>query len=521
MTLHVKDRFLDSIEKFADKEALDCHDGILSYKELGSRALNLVRCFDEDKVSKVGIFGDRDVLSYVTLFASVISLRTFVPLNQRFPVKKLIYIIEKSDLDTIYVSKNCLNLIVKILPEVKRKLKVYVADTDAATRVQGTGADIRVLDIKGTDSAADANLMDALRKVQPALSHPLYIIFTSGTTGDPKGVEVSFDNMAAFLDAVSALFNYSSDDRIAQVSDITFDLSQGEIFAAFSHGAALVVVYPQYLFAFASFLDKKQISCVTLVPSAALLLNKMGLLEEGGLKSLRLCNFLGEALPYSACAALSKSAINADFYNTYGPTEATVAISYFKVDDFKQSGNVPIGFMYDRSVAILCAADGTIAKDEGEICLGGPQICNGYYKNEAKNASAFFMHDGMRFYRTGDLGCYDMVDDRRVLVYKGRIDDEVKVQGFRVSLLEIDEAFVSAFKVSGAAVALYDNLGSASIALVVHGKDNSIDKKEIINTLKEMLPFYMLPSKIIFKESMPYNANGKLDRKALFNELSS
>ena len=96
MTLHVKDRFLDSIEKFADKEALDCHDGILSYKELGSRALNLVRCFDEDKVSKVGIFGDRDVLSYVTLFASVISLRTFVPLNQRFPVKKLIYIIDST-----------------------------------------------------------------------------------------------------------------------------------------------------------------------------------------------------------------------------------------------------------------------------------------------------------------------------------------------------------------------------------------------------------------------------------------
>ena len=521
MTLHVKDRFLDSIEKFADKEALDCHDGILSYRDLGLKALEFVSNFDLDATQKVGILGDRDVLSYVTLFASVISLRTFVPLNQRFPVNKLIYIIEKSDLDTIYVSKNCLNLIVKILPEVKRKLKVYVTDETAAQILHGSNADIRVIDFNAHDLEYKSYQHAQLRKAQAALYHPLYIIFTSGTTGDPKGVEVSFDNMTAYLDGISAVFNYSSEDRIALVSDITFDLSQGEIFCAFSHGAALVVVYPQYLFAFISFLDKKQISCVTLVPSAVLHLKKMGLLDGGGVKTLRLCNFIGEALPYSVCKDMAYSAVNSVIYNSYGPTEATVAISYFKVCDYKRSGNVPIGTIYSGSVAILRAADGTIAKDEGEICLGGPQICNGYYKNEAKNASAFFMHDGIRFYRTGDLGCYEMVDDRRVLVYKGRIDDEVKVQGFRVSLLEIDEAFVSAFKVSGAAVALNDNLGSASIALVVHGKDNSIDKKEIINTLKEMLPFYMLPSKIIFKESMPYNANGKLDRKALFNELSS
>ena len=105
MTLHVKDRFLECVEKFADKELYDCHDGILSYRDLGLKALEFVSNFDLDATQKVGILGDRDVLSYVTLFASVISLRTFVPLNQRFPVNKLIYIIEQSNLDTILCLK--------------------------------------------------------------------------------------------------------------------------------------------------------------------------------------------------------------------------------------------------------------------------------------------------------------------------------------------------------------------------------------------------------------------------------
>ena len=110
-----------------------------------------------------------------------------------------------------YVSKNCLNLIVKILPEVKRKLKVYVTDETAAQMLYGSNAYIRVIDFNAHDLEYKSYQHEMLRKAQAALSHPLYIIFTSGTTGDPKGVEVSFDNMTAYLDGISAVFNYSSE----------------------------------------------------------------------------------------------------------------------------------------------------------------------------------------------------------------------------------------------------------------------------------------------------------------------
>ena len=521
-------QILENCFKFKDEIALDCFDKQLCYKDLALYAIALKKLYTKYNTQKIGVLGNRESTSYISILASVFAQKTFIPLNIRFPVKKLAFILDKSDLDSIYIAHDALDIAINLLKDSTIKYTIY-ARSDTVLKLKESGicaifVDIDLifsnnLDIKDKDykKLLDINYKDVIENEYTSL----YIIFTSGTTGDPKGVEISYFNMLSYLKATKSALNLKSTDIISQLSDLTFDLAQGDIFNSFFNGATLIVVPPQYLFTFIPYLKDKRVSVCQMVPSAITLQQKFSLLDNGALPDLRVGMFIGEALHSNQAKALQDSAPQSSIYNMYGPTEATVAVSYYKYDkNVDTKGIVPIGYALDGVSLALINDKNEIVCDKGEIVISGKQLSKGYYKNDIKNKQSFFYINNERYYKTGDIGSYLKRDDKLILIYHGRFDDEIKINGFRVSLLEIDEAFSTISNLSCLAIANVDEMNVVkSISLVIQDNGTIIDKKAIKTQLSHILPYYMLPQDIILVDEIPHNTNGKLDRKALMSKL--
>lgn len=528
MAKSLRFQIIENCFKFEDNIALDCYDRKLKYKDFALFAIALKDLYKKSGTQKIGVLGNRESTSYLSILASIFAQKTFIPLNIRFPVKKLLFILNKSDLDSIYIADEALDIAISLLKDAAIKYTIY-ARGDGILKLKQSGICANFVDI---DTIFSQNLQITTQEYRDLLdttykdvientNTPLYIIFTSGTTGDPKGVEISYLNMLSYVKATKSALNLLNTDIFSQISDLTFDIAQGDIFNTLFNGSTLVVVPPQYLFTFISYLKDKKVSVCQMVPSAITLEQKFSLLDKGALSDLRVCVLIGEALHSNQAQAMQKCAINACIYNMYGPTEATVAVSYYKYDknvDIK--GIVPIGYALDGTYLALINDKNEIVLDKGEIVIKGKQLSSGYYKNDLKNKQSFVYINGERYYKTGDIGSYLTKNNKSILIYHGRFDDEIKINGFRVSMLEIDEAFSTISNVPCLCVPIFDeDLTVKSISLVLQDSGESIDKKAIKTQLSDILPYYMLPQDIIFVDEIPHNANGKLDRKALIKKL--
>jgi acyl-coenzyme A synthetase/AMP-(fatty) acid ligase len=232
--------------------------------------------------------------------------------------------------------------------------------------------------------------------------------------------------------------------------------------------------------------------------------------------------FCGEALPLDVTAEWANCIPNASVMNVYGPTEDTIFCTHYT---YKRNGHnkvsnglISIGqAMDDKTYTIIIDQNNEIVKpgEKGQLCLGGVQLTPGYWKNEEKNRETFFYKDykGLptRFYKTGDLCSSDTDGD---IMYLGRIDSQIKVQGFRVELSEI-EFFAKQYlqKINAIAVAFTNKINNTEIGMVIEAGE--FDSKELINYLKTKMPVYMIPTKISFIKVFPLNINGKIDRKNL------
>lgn len=344
-----------------------------------------------------------------------------------------------------------------------------------------------------------------------------YVIFTSGTTGTPKGVQIGRESLQGLAEWMTLDFALGTAPVFMNQAPFSFDLSVYDVIGMLSLGGTAVLVSRTLSArsdALLSELAAHDVTTWVSTPSFAQqqLLNPQ--FSAAGLKSLRTFLFCGEALSIALAKRLRLLFPAARIINTYGPTEATVATTWIEVDDalLAKYPNMPIGW---------AKRDCEVFVDAGELCIAGPNVMRGYLNRADLNATRMFTHNGQRAFRTGDGGS---VDADGLLFCQGRMDDQVKLNGYRIELQEIDAALGALQGVrAAAAVPLRRADGSVAriVAFVETGEVGEVgtrlpahlhDWKAMLAT---QLPSYMIPSELLGCRALPVSVNFKIDRTRL------
>jgi amino acid adenylation domain-containing protein len=502
--------------------ALELGELLLSYEQLWNYAGRITASLQDtlapsEKV--VAVLANRSVGAYGGILGVLGSGRGYVPLNPKFPLERTLVMLKASACKTLVVGRECAATLASLLPRLDQPLTLIFPDPD---REPETPAPHRVI------AARDLKKIAAPRDPTIDASDTAYLLFTSGSTGVPKGVAVSQSNAVAYMEYAAKRFAMHAGDRCSQNFDLTFDLSVHDLFTCWDAGATLCP-YAEQTLTPATLIEEKELTCWFSVPSVAMFASKLGLLDPGAFPTLRWSLFCGEALSSSLATAWQAAANNSILENLYGPTEATIAITYYRWNSEASPaecvrGLVPIGWPFDGQQ--VCAVDEDLVPvpigESGELCLGGSQVTLGYLNDPDKTAKSFvrLKHTGNQiWYRTGDLVGQD---DRGCLFYLGRRDFQVKVNGYRVELQEIDLVLREAAHTE-LAVAIPWPLsdGSASgIVGVLSGADSANDK-QIIAACEAKLPRYMVPNRIYHFPQIPLNVNGKIDRGKISEMLAN
>ncbi len=346
-----------------------------------------------------------------------------------------------------------------------------------------------------------------------------YILFTSGSTGVPKGVPITRCNIASFMDAFwQTGIKITPEDRCLQAFDLTFDVSVQSFLVALTRGACVYTVpYGQvkYLHV-ASLIQEQHISFGAMAPSMLTYLQPY--FAEFDALSLKVCILTAEQCPVDLVDAWFKCAKNTSIYNFYGPTEATIYCTYYELDrvrdNLSYNGVVSIGKPLPSVYAIIIREDGSLVEgqEKGELCIAGNQITPGYWNSSEKNDSSFFVFNGMRYYHTRDLCYWDLSGN---IMYCGRLDQQAKIQGFRVELGEIEYHARSFYNNEYRVIAIpfINPQNLTEIALFVESE--SKDTRPLVEYLRSKIPYYMIPSCIFFEPTFPLNKSEKVDRNVL------
>ena len=347
----------------------------------------------------------------------------------------------------------------------------------------------------------------------------LYVLFTSGSTGIPKGVTITHQSVVDYIDWVTETFGINSSDSFGNQAPFYFDNSILDIYSMVKTGATMHIIAKQ-LFSqpvfLLNYLKDNKITTIFWVPSALIVVANLHALKKVDLtKTLKRVLFCGEVMPNKQLNVWRNSIPDIVYANLYGPTEITDACTYYIVDrKFADDDPLPIGrAAKNTDILVLNENNETVEEGEiGELCVRGTSISRGYYNNWEKTRSSFIQNPlNDRYieyiYRTGDLVKYNEYNE---LIYVSRKDFQIKHMGHRIELGEI-ETVVSGIKEVQQCCCVYDNVRK-QIVLFSQG---DADKELIINTVKTSLPKYMIPGKVIIIETMPINANGKIDRKKL------
>jgi amino acid adenylation domain-containing protein len=387
------------------------------------------------------------------------------------------------------------------------------------TIIKEAGVDL-VLDPAAGQEELTSEPATDLPVVIPDDDQLLYILFTSGSTGVPKGVPITYKNVRTFVDSYHALgFECDASDRFLQMFDLTFDVSVASYLIPLLMGACTYTVPAEgikYMNVF-RLIQKYQVTFASIVPSIINYLKPY--FSEISLPYLRYCVLTAEASNLKVVQEWARCLPNGQVINLYGPTEATIwCVGYFYDDSRPKAYNemLIIGKPF-RNVDVLIVDErgNEVARGEkGEMLVAGGQITPGYINNEERNRTAFIIKGGQRYYNTGDV-CY--VDEDGDIYYCGRADHQVKIQGFRIELSEIEVAARQLFSLNTAAVVYRNALGVQQIGLFIESYAGEVES--VRDALGKKLPYYMIPSTIKVVDSLPYNNSGKIDRVHLVNHF--
>ena len=477
----------------------------ISFGELREKAIDTARLIKNTingRRNSILVYLPKDINSIVAFMGILYSGNFYTPTDVRFPEEKV-----KSVVDAL-------------------NPKAVLVNNETATKIkQYKWADELTL-INIDEVEACGNYDEGADMVRSILDvDPVYVFFTSGSTGVPKGVVINNHNIIDYIDWATSVFPISETTIMGNQSPFYFDISTQDIYATLKTGATLAIIPPKY-FAFPvqvlEFINQKNINFLYWVPSAFVSIANYDLLTKIELTNVELIMFGGEVMPVKQLNYWKDNLPNLKMIaNVYGPTEATVNCTYYIVDrDFDDDETLPLGKACENTGLMVIDDDGSlITADQvgklGELCVYGSSLSSGYWGDLEKTREKYINNPlnpyyEEKMYLTGDLVSYN---ERGELVFCGRKDFQIKHSGYRIELGEIESAAMGLEAVE-ICCADYD----AKNKKIVFFYSGDISEDDVQSHLLSVIPKYMVPTVYYKLKRFPYNDNGKIDRSKLKKE---
>lgn len=489
--------YLDSTaDKYPDKIGVKDADKEYTFSAIRDNAMKIGSALCEKGLFKnpVAIFLDKNADCFCSIFGVAYSGNFYTILDVAMPQDRIEKILRILDTDTI------------------------ITDRKHEQDIQNFDLNLKPVFIEDVyQGSADCSLIRNIRS-RIVDTDVLYILFTSGSTGDPKGVIISHRNIITYMEWSGEAFGFDETTIFGSQTPFYFSMSVLDIFQTIRTGAKFVII-PKKLFSLPgdliSYIDENKINTIYWVPSALCQLANINALNNSKLKCIKKVLFAGEVMPAKQLNMWRKALPDAFYANLFGPTEVTDICTYYILDrEIADDESVPIGRACDNMDVFIINEDGeeVIGTQEGEMIVRGASVAYGYYKNPEKTREAFIQNPLQDFYeekvyKTGDLVHYN---ERGEIIYVSRKDFQIKHMGYRIELGEIEIA-ASAIDRIDRVCCIYDT--AASEIVLFHTGD--IDSKEIRKKISKKVPKYMVPTRYIPMKEMPLNLNGKIDRGQL------
>lgn len=521
MPVHLPDYLDASARRVPDRTAVVDSDGRqLSYSDLKAQSDAVAAWLHAAGIrpgDRVGVVLPKSLPAVVALFGIMKAGAAWVPVDASAPVERARRILADCEVRAIILDRRAVPLI------------------EGPDGPGGHLAAAVVVGATNADESASGQLtpwLDVLASTHPpvdihrAPSDLAYLLYTSGSTGAPKGVMLTHANAISFVEWCASVFDVTDDDRFSSHAPFHFDLSVLDLYLPIRQGATVYLIgealgkNPREL---ARFIATHRLTCWYSTPSILTLLSQFGGLEQHDCTSLRLVLFAGEVFPIKHLREITRQWPGPVFYNLYGPTETNVCTFARIPDRIAEDRDVPfpIGPPCTHCQAVVLDADGLEVPEGGEglLYISGPSVCAGYWHRPEENRAAFVQRPDGIWYNTGDVVRWHAEDG---YIYVGRRDRMVKRRGFRIELGEVERALYSHPRVDEAAVVSVPDpeAGTRIVAfLSCHGGDglSIIDLKAHCAT---KVPVYMSPDRFLFRSHLPRTSTDKVDYQALGRQLA-
>jgi amino acid adenylation domain-containing protein len=517
MGLLLQQLVTNQAEKRPDQTAIIYKQERLPYGRLEQASNQLARLLKENGCQR----GDRICFLIPKTPAAIITILgilkadcTYVPLDPSSPAPRLAKIIDACEPRWILAGGPVSSLLNQLLSEDPRFKTIPIGWMEAAN-VEGEN-------FRSQFSFAELpKYSDAPPDYQNRVEDPAHILFTSGSTGVPKGVVITHENVLHFINWAVKFFETKPEDKISSHPPLHFDLSTFDIYGTLSSGAQLHIVptelnlVPHKL---AEFIRTSELTQWFSVPSVLNFMAKADVVKANDFPSLERLLWCGEVFPTPPLIYWMRKLPHVRFTNLYGPTEATIASSYYTVPQCPEDekANIPIGTPCDgEELLVLDESLKSLPVGEiGDLYISGVGLSPGYWRDPEKTASVF-LHHNERIYKTGDLA---KVGEDGLVYYLGRADSQIKSRGYRIELGEIETALNALNLTEECAVVAINTEGFEGVAICcayVPLNESDASPTTLRTELSKSLPNYMMPARWMRSERLPKNANGKIDRKVL------
>jgi amino acid adenylation domain-containing protein len=483
-------RFLRGLERAGDHPAVTVGDESVSYAAAHELALSWAGALlNVTETKPVAVLTGRSIESYVGILACLYAGLPVVPLLTEFPVARTRHMLEAAGVAAVIVDQEG----AAQLPRLDLSLPVLAPGTDGGTiPVQGALAEPRAV---GPDDVA-------------------YVLFTSGSTGQPKGVRLTHGNMTHYFGLMDAWYDFTAEDVFSQAAGLNWDSAVSDLWCAWGAGAGLVSVLTPAYRDIPMFVRENGITVWFSAPSVIALVRRTGKLQPGAMPALRWTYFGGEALTCEDAAGWQAAAPGSAVVNVYGPTEMTITTHRHTWDpdtspELGVNGVVPLGPVHPGHGERLIGPNGEPSPTEGELWVTGPQMSAGYV-DPADGVGKYLHEEGRTWYRTGDRVRRAHTGE---LIYLGRVDSQVQVGGYRVELAEIDHALRGIDGVLDG-VTVGAQVDNTAVLMAFYTGDR-VSPAMFARKLADVLPQQMIPRHYRHVEQFPLNTNKKIDRLAL------
>jgi len=483
--------------KYKNKTAIIIGKKKYTYNYLKNKSDQIISQFKQENINMkdvVLIFNNKNIEEFLMMIACLRSGVTYSNIDPSLPGDRIRLIIKNLNPKIFYSKKYTKNILKNI-----NKKKIF------RIRKSNIGS------FKVSNKFSKFN--------------PLYIIYTSGSSGIPKGVCVNHNNVINFIKWSKKKFSIQSNDNITNLNPMYFDNSVFDFYNSIFNGATMVVFKEDDVKKPENIMKIIKINNCTIwysVPSLLIYCQNLRAFEIKNFFNIKKIVFAGEPYPkYKLYDLFKKFRENIIFFNAYGPTETTCLCSAHKINlkDFQSNYNlVTLGKLNDKncSFKIEVAKKNYISKNhkQGELHIGGSFVSDGYYNNKKLTSEKFYelksKNKKTRFYNSGDL----VIKDKKGFYhYKGRSDNQIKIMGYRIELEDIEMNINKLQDVNQSCVLLDKNKQSTSLVAFISSKNKNLPSLK--EDLKKLLPHYMMPKKFVLMKSLPFNRNGKLDKNRL------